>query len=82
MSGDIVERLHELALALHDYDRDMLFEAADEIERLRDAKRRALKLADDLARVVEGQGGRLDEALLFLAQMTELLRRDQAPAQH
>ena len=74
MSSDIVERLHELALALHDYDRDMLFEAADEIERLRDAKRRALKLADDLARVVEGQGGRLDEALLFLARMTELLR--------
>ena len=33
MSGDIVERLHELATALHDYDRDMLFEAADEIER-------------------------------------------------
>jgi hypothetical protein len=74
MSGDIVERLHELAIALHDYDRDMLFEAADEIERLRDAKRRALKLADDLAEVLWQQGGRLDEALLFLARMTELLR--------
>jgi hypothetical protein len=74
MSGDIVERLHELAIALHDYDRDMLFEAADEIERLRDAKRRVLKLADDLAKVVERQGGRLDKALLFLARMTELVR--------
>ena len=74
MSGDIVERLHELAIALHDYDRDMLFEAADEIERLRDAKRRALKLADNLAEILWQQGGRLDEALLFLARMTELLR--------
>jgi len=74
MSGGIVERLHELAIALHDYDRDMLFEAADEIERLRDAKRRALKLADNLAEIRWQQGGRLDEALLFLARMTELLR--------
>ena len=52
----------------------MLFEAADEIERLRDAKRRVLKLADDLTKVVERQAGRLDKALLFLARMTELVR--------
>ena len=70
MSGDIVERLHELAIALHDYDRDMLFEAADEIERLRDAKRHALKLADDLAKVVERLGVKLDRALFLLAQIT------------
>ena len=74
MSGYIVERLHELAIALHDYDRDMLFEAADEIERLRDAKRRALKLADEHAKAVERLGVKLDKALLFLARMTELLR--------
>jgi len=41
---------------------------------MRDTKRRVLKLADDLAKVVERQGGRLDKALLFLARMTELVR--------
>jgi hypothetical protein len=68
MSEDIVQRLHELAIALHDYDRDMLFEAADEIERLRDAKRRVLKIADDLAKEVERQGGRLANALRLTAR--------------
>jgi hypothetical protein len=56
MSNDIVHRLRHAPLGNMYAHQSLMEEAADEIERLREAKRRALALADERAKELVRRG--------------------------